>query len=385
MSPSRKFKGISLIMGAMNMRAIFIILAVMAINITAMAQEIEITPTAVQQDSIGWIRGAIKHGKFDPENDSIAYPKAVRWGWRTFKRVKRAVNEYDSCYVKGFGKKLKVSLKGNCWFDNYDCRIDDITFEFYSSSTNSVGAYVSLLGLSVGYQFGFDQINGVRPRSKKFNIGLTCARFSIDFYRILNSGDMDITIVPDNKEKFRWRDFPGLARRSWGIDAYYFFNNKRYAQSAAYSNSLRQIRNAGSFFAGFSVSHQSFNANPKELPEILFDDDSVVTNEEQCLFNYTDYSANAGYGYNAVLGRHFLLNATMLLYTGVKHANTKSLTDGGNTFWALNAKPRVGLAYNNNLFFASLQGSINTHLFNTGSNRFRSAIYDFSLIAGVRF
>ncbi len=59
------------------MRAIFIILAVMAINITAMAQEIEITPTAVQQDSIGWIRGAIKHGKFDPENDSIAYPLSL--------------------------------------------------------------------------------------------------------------------------------------------------------------------------------------------------------------------------------------------------------------------------------------------------------------------
>lgn len=350
---------------------------------TAAAQEIDIAPT-MEHDTIGWF-SALKQGKFNPESDTITYPKTIKWGWRTFKKVKKAINEYDSSYVKGFGRKLKVSVKGNCWFDNYDCRIDDTQLRFYSSSTNSVGAYVSIIGISVGYQLGFDQIRGVRPRSKKFNIGFTCARFSLEYYRIINSGDMDVTIDFGDNDKVRLNDFPGIVRRSWGIDAYYYFNNKHYASSAAYSNSLRQLRSAGSLFAGLSVSHQSFSADPKRLPAEVFGEGTEVSDEEETLFNYTDYSVNVGYGYNWVLGRHFLLNATMLIYTGVKYAHAKSQTDGGNTFWAINGKPRIGIAYNSDRFFASLQGNINSHFFNTGSNRFRSTIYDFSLIAGVRF
>lgn len=360
-----------------------VVITAMLCFCSAAAQDIDITPTA-EHDTIGWF-SALKKGKFNPESDTISYPRAIKWGWRTFKIVKRAINEYDTTYVKGFGKKFKVSLKGNCWFDNYDCRVDDAQLRFYSSSTNSVGAYVSFLGISVGYQLGFDQIKGVRPRSNKFNIGLTCARFSVEYYRIRNSGDMDITFDFGDNEKIRLNDFPGLVRRSWGVDAYYYFNNKHYAPSAAYSNSLRQLRNAGSFFSGFSISHESFSANPKDLPQELLDEDPNVNDEEQTLFNYTDYSVNFGYGYNVVLSPHFLFNATMLIYTGVKYAHLKSQADGGNTFWAINGKPRIGLAYNSNRFFASLQGSINSHFFNTGSNRFRSTIYDFSLIAGLRF
>lgn len=362
---------------------ICIFLVIMAIHCTAAAQDIEITPD-VGRDTIGWF-SALKLGKFNPESDTITYPRTIKWGWRTFKSVKRAINEYDTCYVKGFGKKFKLSVKGNCWFDNYDCRIDDTELRFYSSSTNSVGAYLSLLGLSVGYQFGFDQIKGIRPRSNKFNFGFTCARFSVEYYRIRNSGDLDITFDFGDNDKFRWHDFSGFVRRLWGVDAYYFFNNKRYAQSAAYSNSLRQRRNAGSFFTGFSVSHESFSADPKRIPPELFEEGDIITEAEETLFNYTDYSVNVGYGYNWVLGRHFLLNTTLLLYTGVKHANVKSQADGGSTFWAINGRPRIGIAYNSNRYFASLQGNINSHFYNTGANRFRSTIFDFSAIAGVRF
>ena len=366
-----------------EMRLFVVTTALMLCFSSASAQDIEISPT-MEHDTIGWF-SALKQGKFNPESDTISYPKTIKWGWRTFKTVKRAINEYDSSYVKGFSRKLKVSVKGNSWFDNYDCRIDDAKLRFYSSSTNSVGAYVSLIGISVGYQFGFDQIKGVRPRSNKFNIGFTCARFSIEYYRIRNSGDMDITFDFGDNGKVRWNDFSGLVRRSWGVDAYYFFNNKRYAQSAAYSNSLQQRRSAGSFFTGFSISHESFSADPKRLPPEIFEEGEVISDEEEAWFNYTDYSVNVGYGYNWVLGRHFLLNTTMLLYTGVKHANLKSQADGGSTFWAINGKPRIGIAYNSDRAFASLQGSINSHFYNTGSNRFRSTLYDISIIAGVRF
>lgn len=343
-----------------------------------------------QRDTISWV-DALKKKKFNPDCDTIRYPGLVKFSWRAIKGYNHALNNYDTTYVKSYGKILKVSLKGNTWFDNYDFRDDNenLHLHFYSSATSSVGFNVSLFGIGVGYQMAFDQIRKIRPRSKKFEIGYTCARFSIDYYYMRNTGDMNITFVNKEIGKNNYDNFPGMVRKLWGVSTYYYFNNRHYAPSAAYSNSLQQKRNAGSMFAGFSVSHQSFSVNPKDIPlEAIGEDDDdydEMGDELSTWFNYTDYSLHFGYGYNWVLSKHFLLNTTLHVYSGVKHANAKSIMDGGSTFWAVNGRPRVGLAFNSKRFFASLQGYINSHFYNTGRYRFRSTLFDFSLIGGIHF
>ena len=377
------------------MRWLCFIICLISVHWAAMAldgdaNDLTADTLIAKPDTIGWV-DALKKKKFNPDCDTIRYPRLVKFSWKAIRAYNHALNNYDTTYVKSYGKILKVSLKGNTWFDNYDFRDDDdqLHMHFYSSSTSSVGANISLFGIGVGYQVAFDQIRKIRPRSKKFEIGYTCARFSLEYYYMRNTGDMNISFVTKDKEKFNYEDFPGMVRKLWGVSGYYYFNNRHYAPSAAYSNSLQQKRNAGSMFAGFSVSHQSFSINPKDIPlEALGvedgEDDEIEAGMETW-FNYTDYSLHFGYGYNWVLNNHFLLNTTLHVYTGVKHANAKSIMDGGSTFWAVNGRPRVGLAYNSKRVFASLQGYINSHFYNTGRYRFRSTLFDFSLIVGIHF
>ncbi|MBO7610201.1 MAG: DUF4421 family protein [Muribaculaceae bacterium] len=242
------------------------------------------------------------------------------------------------------------------------------------------------LGISGGYEISTDRLKGRGNKSKKFEISFTCARFSIEYYRMINWGEMTMTYIPDEGERFSLTDFTGLKRKMWGINSYYFFNNRHYSQAAAYGFSKRQLRSVGSLLSGISASHCNFTVRNYYLPDYLKDeDDDFDEDDEDTAFDYTDISLNLGYGYNWAISRQLLLNATGIIYSGVKYAHSKSMSDGGSTFWALNGKFRLGFVYNYGNFFGGVHGYIDGHLFNTGPYRFRRYLYDVSLIAGLQF
>lgn len=331
-----------------------------------------------------WLQ-ELKRGKLHLDDKSVHYPSVVSWTWNTIKRFNRLLNNFDTTYVKGTGKVFKITLKNNYWFDDFDYRFDNMKFFFQSDMTVNLGAQLSLLGISGGYEVSTDRLKRRGVTSKKLELSFTCARFSIEYYRMLNMGAMTLTAI-DNGEKYHFDNFTGLKRKTWGVNAYYFFNNRRYSQAAAYGFSKHQLRSAGSLLAGASVSHCNFTALYYYIPDIFKDEaDDYDENYEESIFNYTDVNLNVGYAYNWSISRRLLFNVTALMYTGVKYAHRKSSSDGGKTFWALNGKVRLGFIYNYGRFFGGLHAYVDSHLFNTGPYRFNHNLYDFSLIAGIQF
>ena len=367
----------------------FVLSALLLSGLILQAQNIGV---AVDSDipRESWFK-ALKRGRINPADTTIAYPRIVIKVWDTVRETNRWLNPYDTAYVVGTGKKFKVTLKNNNWFDDYDFRDDGMMVEFHSNPSSDIGASVSAFGLSLGYSMSFDRLMGKRNRSKKFELGFTCARFSLEYYRIINQGDMTLTFHLEGNEKLRWRHFSGIKRKSWGINAYYFFNNQHYAPTAAYNFSKVQCRSVGSWLAGVGASHRNFTIKLKDIPEELrmpdYEEEIAATNGnyEETMFDYTDFSLIGGYGFNWVLGRRWLLNVTGLLYSGIKHALPQAMSAGGHTFWAVNGKARMGIAYNPGHIFCGLQGQIDSHFFNTGDYRFRSHLYDVTLVAGVQF
>ena len=335
-----------------------------------------------------WLH-ALKRGKFNVADSSIHYPRAVKWGVTTFKRVNSVINDYDTTYVAGFKMKWKVFLKNNYWFDNYDCvPFKNNVFRFECSPSVSIGLYASFRGITLGYSIGVNNWKGKSRSSRKWEIGFSCARFSLDYYRISNSGPMELTIIDfANKEKLRYKNFTGIKRTSWGVSGQYYFNHKHYAPTAVYGFSRRQLISAGSFMAGFNISHQKFYLNADNLPpefhEYAAAEQEVFTSET--LYNYTDYCASVGYGYNWAIGPKWLWNGTLIVYSGLKHSHPKSISDGGSNFFSANFKARTGIIYSHNHLFGGVHGSLDTHLFNTSSQRFRRFLFDFTAVVGYRF
>jgi hypothetical protein len=340
----------------------------------------------VQRD---WFK-ELKRGKVNFEDHSIRYPKFLRTVWNGIKWFNRSLNNYDTTYVAGTGKKFKLTVKNNNWLDYYRCTpIEKTSVHFHSGASSAIGAYLSFLGISVGYMVDVDRIVGDHPSSKKIELGFSCARFTLQYFHMRNTGKMTLTIYDkEENKKYKVKDFTGLTRKSWGVSGYYFFNNSHYSHSAAYSCSKIQRISAGSWLAGFRIDHQNFSLRADAVDEKtrqLFNLDEGETLEDETMFDYTDFCLSGGYGYNWVLGPKWILNGTALLHTGWKHAHSISTSDGGDDHYALNSRVRLAATYSHRSFFASLQGYVDSHLFNTGQYRFSSHIFDLTAIVGVRF
>ena len=68
--------------------------------------------------------------------------------------------------------------------------------------------------------------------------------------------------------------FDAIDNSTWGIDAYYFFNHKRYSEAASFNYSRLQGRSQGAFYTGFSIivsSWQSYGTKGRCLPVLPAD------------------------------------------------------------------------------------------------------------------
>lgn len=339
----------------------------------------------VVPDTVGWIT-ALKQGKLDFNDSTIRYPRAMRAGYNSLQWYNRTFNNYDTAYVGSVDKLWRITVKNENWIDDYDCRpFPNTLFSFHSGVTSILGAYLSVAGISLGYSADVDLFFRNKPTSKKLEFSINCALFTAEYWRTTNRGKMYLKLRDEEeKETYRYKDFEGLFRRSWGLNVYYFFNHRQYAQAAAYSFSKIQLRDAGSPLVGFNITHQNFSFRPGLINN--WDDMALWDDmEEETLFDYTDYCLSGGYAYNWVLGNNWLLNGTALVHAGVKHAHSASTSDGGGNFFSLNSKLRACALYRTHGFFISAQGYLDTRFFNTGRYHFRSFLIDFALVTGVSF
>lgn len=158
-------------------------------------------------------------------------------------------------------------------------------------ATLSLG--VSYLGISLSASLNPDKLLG---RYHDYELNLNCygRRFGFD------------VAYQDAKNFTGWYDQEGMERielpdemlkvQTLNMNAYYVFNHRRFSYPAAFSQSYIQRRSAGSFLLAASGMKQNATLNW----------------EEGIKLKISEISLGAGYGYNFVPGKGWLLHISAL-------------------------------------------------------------------------
>ena len=340
-------------------------------------------PYDTTRDNRYWWR-ALKHGKVDFNDSTMGYPKFVKFCYRTYVWGDRTFNSYDSAYVKPTGKNWKLILKSDNWVDSYIGHpVKDVNQIMNSNLVSNIGLSLSFMAVSVGYSVNVSNLLHGSNLSNKVDFSFTCARFAADAYYWENNNEINVTYKIKNEgEGLHKLKQPGVSRKAMGLTAYYFFNNRRYAQAAAYCFSKYQKRSAGSWLAGFSLQHFDVSFDVEQ-----FSDEARAyfqSLDEVPRILYNDYCVLFGYGHNWVLGRKWLLNVTATPYMGYRY-NHFHHDDQMTSAVSLNMRVRSAAVYNHKNYFVGFQGFADHHRYKTKNSRLVNSTIDFTALMGIRF
>ena len=337
--------------------------------------------------AVAFIASAQSGHAFSLALDSIAtwgkFPKfcvnTYRWGDRFF-------NSYDSTYVVGTGTKFNVKFKTDSWIDHYFFELEnDTRINMVSDESTAMGVYLTYLALSVGYDLNISRyFNGNTKSRKRFNFGFNCALFAADMYVYDNNIGTTITRFGTRGSADKVHiPFTGLDNKAFGLDLYYFLNNKRYSQAAAFKFSKIQRKSQGSWYYGFTYLNERYRFNFSALDSSM--KDQLPGSWEDYTYNVKvrNYFLKVGYGYNWVLGRHWLVGVSESPMLGIRKGIIND-TKEKNTFGAYNVF-RLSGVYNRGNLFTGLVGRISTSLVKGKESVLISNMMSLELSVGYRF
>lgn len=320
--------------------------------------------------------------------DSIAawgkFPRfcigVYRWGDGFF-------NGYDQTYVKPTNYKFNIKTKLDNWLDTYSFDLTDgVNMNMASDPASSLGFWLTYMAVSVGYDINVSKyFTGNTKTRKRFDFQFNCSLFAAELYLITNDVGTTITrFGVDGKSYPMSLDFQGINNRTLALDAYYFFNHKKYSHAAAFSFSREQVKSAGSFFAGFSYFDQRYNFNFNLLPYEMKRYLPSSWKDYRYVVKAKNYGIKFGYGYNWVIGRHWALCFSEAPTIGVKKGYISVESDEKWSFSLYNTL-RVSCVWSNRRWFAGILGRVESALFYDKEHTLVSNMVDLEVSAGYRF
>ena len=333
-----------------------------------------------------WWWNRLKAGDLAMNDTTVIWPKFLQFCVNVYNWADHTFNSYDPEYVVGTGKRWKVRLVSDNWLDSYALKLPQgINTTMSSNVYANIGAYIQYMAVSVGSSYDIEKLfNKKEPAHKKYEFGFICALFNAELYYHENRGGVNIRKFGKiNDGKLIKEYFPGVSLYTLGFDAYYFFNNKKYSQGAAYNFAKYQLKSQGSFLLGFSLTNQKLTFDFSKLPDNLKESlpNADITNY---YFHYNSYALLFGYGYNWVIAPKLLFNATVMPSLGFSHYYEDSL-EGNKYLLSLNVQGRISLTYNLGNYFFGLIGKMNGHFYKQAQTSLFSSIENFSAYVGLRF
>jgi hypothetical protein len=341
-------------------------------------------PIAKSENENFWLK-RLRKGTLNLKDTTVVYPRFIKFCVDVYNWADTTFNGVDKSYIESTGKRWKWNLKSDNWLDSYAMDfIHEMPIWLYSDPYCNFGVNLSYMAVSVGYSLDMTNIIGNRPAMhKKFDFNFSCARFWIDAYYGENKDGTYIRRFGDYNDRHNIKEeFPGLNYRFYGLDGYFFFNNRRYSQGAAYNFSKIQRRSAGSFILGLSYSNYDINVDFASLPEDMLK--YFYSDQLQYKFHYNDYCLLIGYGYNWVFARNFLFNITALPAAGFKYY-FKDCVEGPAYTWSVGVRGKIGITYNIGDAFMGLTGKIDGHWFRGSKYNFFNSIENLAFTVGARF
>lgn len=289
----------------------------------------------------------------------------------------------DTSYINTTGYKMNIKLRSNCWFDHNDFywkRNNEI--EMRSPATSTVGFDITYLAIALGYDVNINKLLGGIDRTKsKVNFSFSCALFTVGAYSIKNDVGMNVTKF-DNKSGFNV-PFKGVNTSTLGIDAYYYFNNKRYSHAAAFSFSKIQLRSQGSVLLGLSYCDRNLHFDFSCLPIDM--DIELPSYWKNRIYeaNMITLGIIGGYGYNCILCRKFTVGVECAIIPSLAYGNKNS--DTNEYSFIITNRAAVSTVYNNNRCFFGIIGLSDIGLILDSHSMLANSIVSIEMKIGWRF
>ena len=220
--------------------------------------------------STKWIRQLFDNG-FQIHDPEVCYPKFPRFCLNVYNWGDRTFNSYDTTYVVGTGKNWKLQAKSYNWMESSMMVFPKRTsIAMHSDLYSDAGFSLSFMAVSVGYMWNVNKLFSSPTNRRTFNFDFTCSRFAINYQSVSSTGGMIITQFGDYQSDHRLHyRFDEASFNAKTLDAYWFFNNYKYSQGAAYSYSKYQLRNAGTPLIGINLTWQNIHNDFSGLPDAM--------------------------------------------------------------------------------------------------------------------
>ncbi len=340
----------------------------------------------------------------EQETDSIQVVKPNKWRHvteRLYQRVK-AFSHIDTAYVEAQKYNFTVMVQSINTYETY--RVSSSSGQsvrFSPKPSMKVGPYVGWRWIVWGYTVDFSHLSDGHKK-QDFMVSLYSNQVGLDLFYRKTGNDYrikDLNLGPAvNTSSLENMTFDGIRASIKGFNLYYIFNHKRFSYPAAYSQSTRQLRNAGSVLAGFGYTRHSLSIDWNKL-QTLIDDELQPSSDEATLnpdlkfqsIHYTDISLSLGYAYNWVFAHNWLFNSSLSLALGHKHTSG-DLAENNFLFkgfslenFNVDGVGRFGLVWNNSRWYSGASAIFHTYNYKKQQFRTNNFFGTLTLYVGYNF
>ncbi len=333
-----------------------------------------------------WVRQLIESG-FHINDPRIKYPAFPRFALKVYNWGDHTFNHYDSTYVESTGKNWKAQLKNETWMRTYFMQLRDrSTVHITSRLYDDPSINLSFMAVSIGYTFNINRLVGDDTKRNRFDFNFTCSRFAVNYWKQSINGGAVIRKFGNYEHGHHLSyKFNDIDVDDSHLDLYYFINNQKYSQAAAYCFSKYQLRSASTWIVGLTYDRHNMRLDFNSLPSDMLD--ALPTLQRNYHFQSTDYCFLAGYARNWVLSpRKWILNLTVLPFLGYKHTSTADPSNRDiRNMISTNLSGMGSVVYNHKGLFLSMQVRFNGFLSMSNNLTFFNSNQMLTAISGFRF
>ncbi|GHT59337.1 hypothetical protein FACS18945_5590 [Bacteroidia bacterium] len=240
----------------------------------------------------------------------------------------------DSAYIQPYHQKFDIKIYSARDFINMHEQKTD--YKPNNPMQLGVGIAVKNSILNLGYAFNIgSRLNDELPQTKTFDFQLHHygRKYMLDFYLQDYKGFYS--------DLWELKFYPKTQVLQIGAEGAYIFNGDRFSARAAFSQTERQLRSAGSFIVGGGTYFFRAKTETADL-------------------SYLQFGGNFGYAYSYVINPHWFLSGSL---TGGAYLSNRLGGKSVQVGTSFNMLPRLSGGYNTDKYCIYLLFMDNMHIF----------------------
>ena len=360
--------------------------------------EVTALPAVTTADSTAWPVATIA--------DSTAWPAAatsdsVQPG-RKMGMLRRTIRGFDRLkedYIEPQHYEFTVMMQATRNFESFVLGSNGQSVVFMPDQRLKVGPYFGWRWFFLGYTFDLKNIgfgNGEMKRELDFSI--YSSQVGVDLFYRRTGSDYKLREVKMgygiDGEEIDGLPFDGLSVGITGVNAYYIFNHGRFSYPAAFNQSTCQKVSCGSWMAGAGYTKNSLDLDFEKLKTMVeanLHSEQEVKLDTGMMFDrvaYNDFSLSAGYAYNWVFARNWLLGTSIQAALAYKTSYGKMGYEAeGFDFKKVNLDGigRFALTYNNTQWYTGFIVIMRTNNYHTTRFTANNVFGSMSAFVGYNF